>query len=81
MKHGVPNDFFPSGLLPDGNVQYDAGMSGGCSWKPFEITQQEYEELVLDLLTAPGTQFKILDAPQEIQTYSQWAEWKLEHLR
>jgi hypothetical protein len=77
FKYGVPNEFFPDGLLPDGKVQYDAGMSGGCSWKPFEITQEEYEELVLDLLTDPRAQFEILDAPTEVQTYRQWVEWKL----
>jgi len=38
-------------------------MSGGCAWKPFEITQEEYEELVLDLLTAPGSQLKVLNTP------------------
>jgi hypothetical protein len=37
LKYGVPNEFFPDGFLPDGKVQYDAGMSGGCSWKPFEM--------------------------------------------
>jgi hypothetical protein len=25
---------------------YDAGMSGGCEWEPFEISTDEYEELV-----------------------------------
>jgi hypothetical protein len=81
LRHGVPNEFFPDGLLPNGKVQYDAGMSGGCSWKPFEITREEYEDLVLDLLTDPGAQFEVLDAPPEIQTYSQWVEWKLERLK
>lgn len=76
LKHGVPN-----GLFPDGKVQYDAGMSGGCSWKPFEITQEEYEELVLDLLTDPDSQFEVLDAPTEVQTYRQWVDWKLNHLK
>ncbi|MGL5875214.1 MAG: hypothetical protein ACRC2R_23100 [Xenococcaceae cyanobacterium] len=77
MKYGVPNEFFSDGLLPNGKVQYDAGMSGGCSWKSFEITQEEYEELVLDLLTDLELQFEILDAPTEVQTYRQWIEWKL----
>ena len=81
LKHGVPNEFFPDGLLPDGKVQYDAGMSGGCSWKPFEITREEYEELVLDLLTEPESQFEVLDVPAEVQTYKQWVEWKLKHLK
>jgi hypothetical protein len=81
LKHGVPNEFFPDGLLPDGKVQYDAGMSGGCSWKPFEIIREEYEELILDLLTDPESQFDILDTPAEVQTYKQWVEWKLKHLK
>jgi hypothetical protein len=81
LSYGIPNEFFPGGLLPDGNVQCDAGMSGGCSWKPFAIAQEEYEELVLDLLTDPESQFEVLDAPAEVQTYSQWSEWKDSLLR
>jgi hypothetical protein len=81
LRHGVPNEFSPDGLLPDGKVQYDAGMSGGCSWKPFEITQEEYEDLVLDLLTDPGSQFEVLDTPVEVETYMQWVEWKSECIK
>jgi hypothetical protein len=25
---------------------YDAGMSGGCEWEPFQLSTDEYEELV-----------------------------------
>ena len=74
LKHGVPNHIYPDGLLPDGKVQYDAGMSGGCSWQPFEITQEEYQELVLDLLTDPELQLQVLDTPPEIQTYMAWVK-------
>lgn len=81
LKHGVPNEFFHEGLLPDRKVQFDAGMSGGCSWKPFEITQEEYQDLVLELLTDPKSRFEVLDAPAEIQTYTQWVEWKSEHMK
>lgn len=81
LKYGVPNEFFSDGFLPDGKVQYDAGMSGGCCWKPFEITREEYEDLVLELLTDPKSRFEVLDAPTEIQTYTQWVEWKSEHMK
>lgn len=77
----MPNEFFHEGLLPDRKVQFDAGMSGGCSWKPFEITQEEYQDLVLELLTDPKSRFEVLDAPAEIQTYTQWVEWKSEHMK
>ncbi len=56
-------------------------MSGGCSWKPFEITREEYEELVLDLLTDPKSHFEVLDAPAKVKTYTEWVEWKLNHLK
>ncbi len=56
-------------------------MSGGCSLKPFEITREESEELVLDLLIDPKSHFEVLDAPVEIQTYVQWVAWKLNHLK
>jgi hypothetical protein len=32
----------------------EAGMSGGCKWSPFEISESEYLELVEDLITLPG---------------------------
>jgi hypothetical protein len=81
LRHGVPNELFPDGLLSDGKVQYDAGMSGGCSWKPFEITWEEYEDLVLDLLTDPRLQLEVLDAPAEIQTFTLWVDWKLKYMK
>jgi hypothetical protein len=34
-------------------------MSGGCAWKPFEMTREEYEALVLDLLTDPELQLEV----------------------
>jgi hypothetical protein len=38
--------------------KWDAGMSGGCDWQPFQISNEEYEELVLEFLTEPGTDFQ-----------------------
>ena len=38
--------------LSKGN--YDAGMGGCSEWKPFEITKEEYEELVEYLVTNPA---------------------------
>ena len=36
----------------------DAGMSGCCEWTPLQIAEDEYSELVPDLLTEPGTKFR-----------------------
>jgi hypothetical protein len=55
------SDVIPS--LAELNVVFrkgirDAGMSGGCKWKPFEITEEEYKELIEELLTLPDKHYK-----------------------
>jgi hypothetical protein len=40
------NEMFAKGIR-------DAGMSGGCEWKPFQITHDEYREIAEDLRTRP----------------------------
>src|SRR5215217_1003703 len=37
----------------------DAGMSGGCKWQPFEISPEEYAELVEDLLTSRSVNLSV----------------------
>ncbi len=76
LRNGMPNDIYPNGL-PDGKVQVDAGMSGGCAWKPFELSVDKYEELVLELLTDPERNFRQKDPPASIKTIAQWETWSL----
>ncbi len=76
FRNGMPNDVHPNGL-PDGKVQFDAGMSGGCAWKPIEISADEYEELVLELLTDPERNLRQKDPPAGISTIAQWEMWSL----
>jgi hypothetical protein len=44
--------------------KWDAGMSGGCDWQPFQISDDEYEELAEVFLTEPGTNFRMPDTPE-----------------
>ena len=37
----------------------DAGMGGCCEWVPLQLSEDEYQEVVLELLTEPGTNFKL----------------------
>jgi len=76
LQHGQPSPVFPHGL-PDGTVQYDAGMSGGCVWRPFQITQQEYEELVLDLVTSPGLTVQAATPAVAVTDIAEWQQWTL----
>jgi hypothetical protein len=61
----VLNEIFTSGKL-------DAGMSGGCEWKPFEISQGQYDELVQELLTRPQYRFVIDDDLATAKSVRQW---------
>jgi hypothetical protein len=74
----MPNHIFPDGM-PDGKVQYDAGMSGGCAWKPFTLTEDAYEELRLDLLTDPELHLVENEPPPEVTRFKQWLAWCRKH--
>ena len=51
---------------------YDAGMSGGASWEPFEVSAEEYEELVEQLTTS--LDHSIIEDPElwDRSTYEKW---------
>jgi hypothetical protein len=61
----VLNEIFRSG-------KWDAGMSGGCEWKPFEISGQEYDELVQALANRPEYQFVTAGDLAEVTSLRQW---------
>ena len=50
----------------------DAGMSGGCRWKPFQLNAAEYLELVARL---KKNRFRTLDSPGWVHTHSDWHKW------
>ncbi len=50
--HHILNEILRGGIS-------DAGMSGGCEWQPFEITEAEYAELLEDLLTLPDADLSV----------------------
>jgi hypothetical protein len=54
-KQPIPPRYVLNQLLALGKA--DAGMSGGCEWKPFELADEEYRELVDELLTKPDMNF------------------------
>ncbi len=53
----------------------DAGMSGGCKWKPFQLTATEYEELA-EYMSSLG--FVRLQAPDWVTTAKAWSRWNAE---
>ena len=61
----VVNEVFKSG-------KWDAGMSGGCEWKPFEISAHEYSELVQALAAHPRYHFVHDDDVADVKSLRQW---------
>ena len=55
----------------------DAGMSGGCEWKAFEIDQAEYDELVEELTTMPNREL-VLDS--ELASCRDLKQWRAERM-
>jgi len=70
----VLNDVLKTGVA-------DAGMSGGCKWKPFQVTQAEHDELVHHLTANGNVYFQSVEAPARVKTRSDWSTWTMKHLR
>jgi hypothetical protein len=96
-KHGTVKDllfdapyfFFEKDVIPPFEILNeflrrgicDAGMSGGCRWKKFALSEEEYAELVEDLLTAPDRQLIVPELPENIKTYEKWLAFRVEFIR
>ena len=56
----------------------DAGMSGGCEWDPFQITQSEWEELVEHLKSLPEA-CEFVQPPDWVESVEDWQAWIMIH--
>ena len=63
---GVVNELLAKG-------RSSAGMSGGCQWEPFQITQSEWHELAQSLLADKGC--SVVQAPDWASTLDDWKAW------
>lgn len=52
----------------------DQGMSGGCFWKAFEITDSEYRELADEMLTSPQFDLEYDSDLEKCESLSKWCE-------
>ena len=58
----------------------DAGMSGGCRWEPFSLTQTEYEELLRTLSELRGNEsVKYVEPPEWVTSFEEWRHWTYEY--
>ena len=58
----------------------DAGMSGGCRWNPFTLSQEEFRELVSVLAQREGEDFvEFVSPPKWVTSFGKWHCWILEY--
>lgn len=62
---GVVNEVLKQGVV-------DAGMSGGCRWKPFQLSVEEYAHLVGEL---QELKFADIAPPDWVKSRSDWHSW------
>ena len=56
----------------------DAGMSGGCRWEPFTLSEAEFEEVVADLEARgdrEGRPLRYEEPPEWVTTRTRWSVW------
>ena len=59
----------------------DAGMSGGCRWEPFQITEDEYREVVEVLEARTGENaLRFVEPPAWVVDREEWSIWCAEYL-
>src|SRR6185503_17549863 len=80
--------FMNQGLIPPRNAlnsvlrtgKVDAGMSGGCLWKPFELSPGEYDDFVKSLSIDPTSRFTPAEVPEWVETQDDWQIWVMERV-
>ena len=50
----------------------DLGMSGGCLWKPFQISLEQYYEVKEEALTDPSFELSYDDELESKETLKKW---------
>jgi hypothetical protein len=68
----VVNDLLKRGIS-------DAGMSGGCSWEPFEITPAEWDELKEQLISNRSDGLEYVPPPEWVRNINDWHNWVFEY--
>lgn len=65
----VVNDVLIKGI-------YDAGMSGGCKWEPFQIDASEWNELRRAFeASQSGEAHEFVEPPEWVKTIDDWHAW------
>jgi hypothetical protein len=66
----IPPIYVINDILKKSTV--DAGMSGGCRWKPFQLNAEEYADLVSEL---KERNFADIAPPEWVKSHSDWHTW------
>ena len=64
----VVNDLLMKGIC-------DAGMSGGCTWDPFQITESDWNDLKEELAAPSSGNREFVEPPTWVDTIDDWNSW------
>lgn len=76
-----------SGLIPPRSVlneilrrgEVNAGMSGGCRWAPFELSQEDWQDLVREFEAIPAPGYRFVSPPAWVRSAGDWQLWVMEY--
>lgn len=74
----IENGFLPSCKVLNGIFSKginDAGMSGGCEWEPFQITEEGFSELVKIATDINGNKVTYSDPPVWVEDIEDFQIW------
>lgn len=57
----------------------DRGMGGGCYWKPFEVTEEEYKDIREEMLTSPSYDLEYDPSLEDRKTIKKWCGAVISH--
>lgn len=57
----------------------DMGMSGGCHWKPFKLSEIEYKEIAKEMLTSPEYDLSYDESLEDRKTLKKWCGAVISH--
>ena len=58
----------------------DAGMSGGCEWEPFQLSESEWDELARHFQSQPADSACVFVQPPDwVVTVEDWQSWIMIH--
>ncbi len=75
----IENKLIPPFQILNQILKSGADLNRNCQWQPFELDEQDYRELVLDLLISPASCYEQVTPADWVSTPKDWYYWCCEY--